>query len=62
MIFRRTFFVSQLGKVSKSNPPVLPKNSDIENFMDMGKGGENVTISVKNLLFHSAGKISRAPL
>ena len=41
---------------------MLPRNSDIENFMDMGKGGENVTISVKNFLFHSAGKIGGAPL
>ena len=32
-----------------------------KNFMDMG-GGETSRFSVKNLLFHSAGKTRRAPL
>ena len=32
-----------------------------KNFMDMGGGGETSRFSVKNLLFHSAGKILRAP-
>ena len=40
---------------------MLPKNSDIEKLY--GYGGERTSrFSVKKLLFHSAGKIRRAPL
>ena len=40
---------------------MLQKNSDIEKLYGYGGGG-NVTPSVINFLFHSAGKVRRAPL